>query len=260
MVPEGKYLEDAQLGRCTGPKSRPVISHTVSQLEDRMSNYLPDIIDGAANVLFAIAFIAFYFIPNYPKLHKKKWLLLGFAFFLFLGVNSLYKGGKNYAAQRIPQKAEVEQSLLKNGQLALNDFTYTSPEGFKILIPSGFTYSVPDGAISLIAVKNFDQNVNVSLIVMKLNDPKTLDQLISDIMKLDANGKKYFFDKDIQRQDLRRGYVEVVKEGVSGKAAIALIKNEDSIYQVMMSTEKSHFEKLEPIFERVLNSFSPLKI
>ncbi|HAD04050.1 MAG: hypothetical protein A2091_13280 [Desulfuromonadales bacterium GWD2_61_12] len=225
-----------------------------------MSNYFPDIIDGAVNVLFTIAFISLYFIPKYPKLYKKKWLLLAAVFFLILGGNSLYKGAKNYAGQRIPQKAEVEQSLLKNGQLALDDFIYTSPDGFKILIPSGFTYSVPSGAISLMAVKTIDQNANIALIVLKLNDSKSLDQLISDIMKLDANGKKYFFDKDIQRQYLRRGYVEVLKDGVSGKAAIALIKNENSIYQVMMSTKNSHFEKIEPIFERVLNSFSPLKI
>ena len=219
-----------------------------------MSNYLPDLIDGALNIIFAGVFVVAFFISKYPKLHKKKWLLLGAICFFALGGNGIYKSAKAYLNQKIPTKTEVEASISK-GEVAVSDFIYSSTDGFKVLMPAGFTYSTPGGAISVAAVKNLDQDTTVAFIVMKLTDTKSLDQIIDDILQLKANGKTYYFDKGQQGQNIRKGVVSIDKDGVLGKAAIALIKRGSAIYQIMLTTKESHFENIEPLFQKILNSF-----
>ena len=220
-----------------------------------MQNYLPDFIEGLLNILIAAVFVAYFFIPKYPKLYKKKALILGALCLFALGGNGIYKGFNAYLNQKIPTQAEVENSISQKGIVTLKDFIFSSTDGYRVLIPAGFTYSEPGGVISIIAIRDLNQETSAVLIVMKITESKNLDQLIDDILKLEPNGKTYFFDKEQKGKDLRKGIVEVQKDGVFVKGAIALIKKGSSIYQVMLSTKVGNFEQIERLFERILSSF-----
>jgi len=82
-----------------------------------MSNYLPNLISGSLDLILAGFFIAFFFIPKFPKLYKKTWLVLAACGFLILGGIDIYQGVKNFLDHKISAQEETGTSISETGNI-----------------------------------------------------------------------------------------------------------------------------------------------
>ena len=64
---------------------------------------------------------------------------------------------------------EAKEVFTQNSQLAKDETTYTSSDGYSVTIPEGFSY-VPEkhGAVPLMAVKDISQSSRYTIIITRV--------------------------------------------------------------------------------------------
>ena len=207
-------------------------------------------------VITGLVLIRFYFNPKVPRLHKKKWVPVLSVFVLSYGIYGVFEAYQGYSKNQIPSKNELEKSISDHGVIATEDISYTSQDGYEILIPANYTYITSQhGRWSLTARKDYS-----ALLVAKyksvLNLSKHLDDISSQFKKSSPTVKVLSrreitgHDAEVQRVDL-----EMERQGVPVRVTIVFFNAGETLYQLNLTGPKLFYGLMEAEFERIINSF-----
>jgi len=209
---------------------------------------------------------------RFDSLHKRwlrhlKWL--GPLSILIFGLSAIATSvGGSYVANSgasTARKVEAMQNAVSNeGKLAERDTFIDSPEGFRILVPNGYTYSKPLGSsISLLAL--FDAKGEampvLSVFVTKLDGQ--LDGAFETVKSsmISRNSTTNFSETTVshakQSQMLRVNFVSR-ENGVDIKGGMAFFANQGRLFGLTYGARVERFGMNEALFERVVASFEPI--
>ena len=91
--------------------------------------------DKGIMILAALLLLRYYFNPKNPRLYKKKWVLLASGFIFFYSIFNLVVAYKDYSESRLPSSEKLKETILSDGVILSEDITYSSSDGYQILIP-----------------------------------------------------------------------------------------------------------------------------
>ncbi len=222
-----------------------------------MSTLIAEYIDKAITLFASALFLKYYFSPKMPRFYKKKWVVIISCFLLIYSIIGFTKAYQEHADQRLPSREELQEEIIANNTLVEEDFAYTSPDGFSIIIPAGYAYTVfPSGAISMTAVKEASQS-GIVVAVYKGNDKleKTLNATL-ELLK-DKNNTYTFSpasDMKIGRDKAIRVNLEVTKQGMPIQGCFIFSKSGNRFFQFMMSCPSSIYSEESSTYEKVISS------
>jgi len=207
-------------------------------------------------ILAALLLLRYYFNPKNLRLYKKKWVLFASGFIFFYGIFNLVVAYKDYSESRLPSSEKLKETILSDGVILSEDITYSSSDGYQILIPAGYRYvKGQPGAISLSAARE-----GAALLVVKMSDPKPLDELGNNIieeMERRASESELQLRQDIllEGADALRLDWGLVRKGIPVNVIMVLVKQGRSLFHLTMSCPRELSKQSGPEFERIINSF-----
>ncbi len=220
-----------------------------------MANLIAQFVDSGILILAAGLLLWYYFKPE-TKLYKKKWVLAGCALILLYSVIKLGMTCRKYAASRVPSKESLEKTIQKSGETADGNFTFSSKDGYQVLIPAGYKYIVPQsGGLLLAATKD-----NSVFLVARMQDQAGLDTIMDHVLmslqtknpvfKLNDRRKININDLDAVRVDC-----SVTRNGVLARVITVMFRKNNNLFQLTFSCPQESFEGLKAEYWRILKSF-----
>ena len=144
-----------------------------------MISFILNWIDKAIMICAAFLLLRYYYNPKASRLYKKKWVLFVCGFLLFYSIFDLVVAYRDYPGSRLPSSIELKKTMVSEGTILTENVIYSSPDGYQILIPAGYTYiKGQSGGLSVSAAKE-----GAALVIAKMSDPNPLDELGSDIIE-----------------------------------------------------------------------------
>ena len=221
-----------------------------------MISFILNWADKGIMILAALLLLRYYFNPANPRLYKKKWVLFASGFIFFYGIFNLVVAYKDYSESRIPSSEKLKETILSDGVVLSEDVTYSSSDGYQILIPAGYKYiKGQPGGLSLSAARE-----GAALLVAKMSDPKPLDELGNNIieeLKGRASESKLQLRHDISLNgaDALRLDWELVRKGIPVNVIMVFVKQGGTLFHLTISCPKEFSKQSGPEFERIINSF-----
>ena len=222
-----------------------------------MARLIAQWVDNGIMILAACLLLRFYFKPEAKRIYKKKWVLFACAFLILYSVVELALAYREHFQSRVPTRAEIEDTILADGLVLSTDQLYSSQDGYQVLVPAGYRrVEMQSGAVSLVAVKE-----GVSLLVAVLPISESLGKTVADVKRhLKSKNSTYSFlaqqNKALADVNVVVLELEVRKQGVPFQGLIAMFKQERTLFQLTLSSEKSMFSSQRPEFERIIQSFA----
>ena len=222
-----------------------------------MRSLIAEYIDKAITLIASALFLKYYFSPKMPRFYKKKWVIVISCFLLIYSIIGVTRAYLEYADQRLPSKEELQEKIIANNTIVEKDFTFNSSDGYSLIIPSGYAYTVlPTGAMSVTAIKEKAQSV---IAVAKFEEKGSIEQVINGMHELmKKKNRTYSFTSKkhikISGYDAVRIDLDVEKQGVPTKGIIVLLKGKYRFYQLIMSCPSSAFLEEKTIYEKVITS------
>lgn len=157
----------------------------------------------------------------------------------------------------------VQENLSAEGKMAGHDQAIQSPEGFRVLIPKGYTYSKPPGTpLSLAAAYDINGAATpaISVSVMKLDD--RLDRVIESMKTiLIARNKTTKFSEtqvtDTGQFKLYRTTMTSQRDGGNVKGGMLFFENGGRAFILTYGTREELFNANARVFEKIIRSFGP---
>lgn len=185
-------------------------------------------------------------------------------------VMSLLEFGASIFAENISfvesqQKArqKIHASVSSSGKLADQNQVVDAPEGFRVMIPKGFTFKeLPDKAPALIAIFDFNGAATPVISVSVFPPDGSLEQVIESTKTLlIAKNKTYkFSETQIIDEGLNKIYrtsLSMQRDGVNVKGGMLFFENEGKVFSLTYVTQENLFDTNAAVFERVVHSFGP---
>ena len=151
--------------------------------------------------------------------------------------------------------AELDRAYADNNTLLTSDHVYESPNGYSILIPTGYTYTpFKSGQMSLMAF-----NKPSGLMISKHWAPSGLYRSISGICNaLQRKNETYSFlpEEAVEAaatHAIRRDFT-VRKQGVNAKGIVVWFKIDNTLYQLMLNCPEKDFATFSSEYEKIVDS------
>lgn len=164
-------------------------------------------------------------------------------------------------------KREAIQALQENisskGLLAEYDQTIEAPEGFKVLVPQGFTYSKPPGTqFSLVAANDVNGAGTPVFMVYVVKYDGSLDQFIETMKSgLIAKNQTTKFSgtqvTDMGQYRLNRISMSSKRENGYVKGGMLFIEKGGKVFILQYGTREDLFSANASLFEKIIHSFRP---
>jgi len=163
---------------------------------------------------------------------------------------------RKHVTSQIPSRASVEKAIQNSGQIVSEDFIFSSGDGYKILIPAGYTYiSSQAGGLSLTATKDHS-----AFLVFKTQDSASPDRIMDNVLiamrkrnstfRLDDRRKIRINESEAVRIDC-----SVTRNNVPAKLILVLCQKGSTIFQLTFSCPRELFAELKAEYENILTSF-----
>lgn len=219
-------------------------------------------IDPAISLFAAAFFLRFYYVPTMPRFYKKRWVVVVCCFLLLNSIIGITHAYRNYTQGKPPTREDLQKAMAANNTLVKQDFVFTSPDGYTLVLPAGYAYTTyASGAISLTAVKKHPQASEQSAIVVaRQQGNEELEPLIRNTLKsLKGKNSTYAFSPEspfsISGKEAVRVTLDVEKAGVPIKGILIFARAGSTIFEVMMSCPARLFSQESAEFEKVIGSF-----
>ena len=155
----------------------------------------------------------------------------------------------------------IQANLSAEGILAEHDLVIVAPEGFRVLIPKGYTYSKPPGTpLSLAAAYDINGTATlaISISVMKLDD--RLDRVIENMKAiLIAKNKTTKFSEtqvtETSQFKLYRTSMSSQRDSWNVKGGMLFFENAGKAFILTYGTREELFNAHAPVFEKITRSF-----
>lgn len=244
-----------------------------------MASLIDHLISMAAGITSAL--LGFRLLGPKPGMNAKydalygKWIRhlkwLGPVTILISGVqiamtaNEARAAGTDDSYKRELRKS-VETSISENGTIAERDRVFESNDGFRILIPAGFTYSKPPNTnIGLVAIYKPD-TVSTPAVIVAIETAKTsLDDFSSQVKQslLAKKDKTYKFAVPTMIQNgntrvQRTNFTAVRNDGQVIIGSMLLAAKGQKYFLVNVATTEAIYKKRKGELERVIVSFGLL--
>ncbi len=212
--------------------------------------------DNGIMILAASLLLWYYFKPEAKRLYKKKWVLAACVLLILYNVIEFGAAYREHMASRLPSRESVEKTIQKSGQIAAEDFAFSSKDGFQILVPSGYTYlSSQAGGLSLTATRD-----NSAFLVLKMQDPASLDMIADNTLAAMRKRNSTFKIDDrrmlvINESQAVRIECSLAKNDVPVKLVLVLVRKGNNLFQLIFSCPQELFAKMKPEYEKILTSF-----
>jgi hypothetical protein len=222
-----------------------------------MTSLILNWIDKAIMIFAALLLLRYYFNPKASRLFKKKWVLFVCGFLFFYSIYEIVEGYRDYSSGRVPTSQKLKKTIQSEGTVLSEDVTYSSPDGYEILIPAGYKYVQGlSKSLSLSAARE-----GAALLIAKISDPKPLDKLGSDIIeglkKRDSTSKLLSHQaSSLEDNDALRLDWELVRKGVPVKIIMVMVKRGRTLFQLTLSCPKTFSKQTNPEFQRIIKSFT----
>ena len=215
--------------------------------------------------IFSGGFYYLYFHKK-SKFYKKPWVLrlcvVGMVITIGQYSFEYWRNMIKSEAAKVERLEKLQNSVAQQGTLATSDVVFESPDGYRILIPSGYTYSKPTVAhVSLVAIKNFDTSHTPGLSVMVASSNATNEEFSDQARK--AMQKENSTTKFIDPVRFKNGLTEInrvemtsVREKGNLMSIMLFASNAGKNYTVIIGTRAELFSASKPEFERIVSSFS----
>lgn len=229
-----------------------------------MSTYLATFLDDVFSVAAGLFLLTFYFKKN-SKLYRKKWVLAGMALLIFNGATGGIRNYKKYYASGMPARERVIKEISLTDTALKQDYLFQSAQGFRMVIPEGYSYKVYQEGRSLIAFKKRgDSEFLEGLFVIGKTESfddletavdKAVQYLVSKNDTYRFSAREFFGESG--REGIRMN-VSVVKKGEAMKAIMAYIKKPGRpyVYEITLACHEKFWEENRNLFEQTLNTFS----
>jgi len=240
---------------------------------------LSSILDHAISILTGVALTLVGFRVIGPKRDKSskyelfystwikhlRWLgpLVVLIFSVHLGFAFLVRNrpatGESLKAE---MRASVENSLSSDAKLAADDYVFESDEGFSILIPAGFTYSIPSKQIALAAIcKSGDSTSAVILVSVErsaLGTEAYIDQLKQTLLSNKHKTHRFseiesFINGDVVLQVLKDRVVR--DDGVAMQSMSLIASKEQKFLVATITVSEDEYGRHIDELDRVKASF-----
>jgi hypothetical protein len=157
----------------------------------------------------------------------------------------------------------LQENLSAEGKLADHDQVIQAPEGFRVLIPEGYTYSKPPGTpLSLAAEYDINGAATpaISVFVTKLDD--RLDRFIENTKAiLNSRNKTTKFSEtqvtETNHFKLYRTTMTSQRDGRDTKGGMLFFESEGKVFILTYGTHEELFNANAPVFEKIIRSFGP---
>lgn len=169
-----------------------------------------------------------------------------------------------YEESKQKQVLEIQDSVSSEGKLAGRDQIISSQDGFKVLVPQGYTSSKPSGtSFSMVAAYDAKGEATpvFSVAVLTLDD--RLDRTVEKMkaILISRNPTYKFTETKQAKLGLVNGYrvfLTSEQNGIEIRGGAAFFASERKLFMLIYGTRIELYDKNDPIFERVISSFGPI--
>lgn len=157
----------------------------------------------------------------------------------------------------------VEESLSSDGKTAQNDKTIQSSDGFRILIPKGYTYSKPPGAkFNLVAVHDVNGIATPAFSVSVLKLDGSLERVIENTKNILVKGDSTtnFVDTQVSNSGpltLYRITMTSLSNGIRLRGGMLIFESQGKAFTLTYGTREDMYYENVPVFKKVMASFRP---
>ncbi len=157
----------------------------------------------------------------------------------------------------------IQENLSAEGKTAQHDQLIQSPDGFKVLIPEGFTYSKPpETPLSLAAAYDIQGAATPTFSVTILNLDSRLDQFVENTkttLIARNNTTKFSTTQATDRGQVKLFHTSMASQrnGVNVKGGMLFFENGGKAFILTYGTHEGLFNASEPVFEKITSSFGP---
>lgn len=222
-----------------------------------MTSLILNWIDKAIMILAALLLLRYYFNPKVSRLFKKKWVLFLCGFLFFYSIYEIVEHYRDYSSSQVPTSQKLKESIQSEGTLLSEDVTYSSLDGYEILIPAGYKY-VQDlsKSLSLSAARE-----GAALLIAIFSDPKPLakhgDEIIEEMKIRDSTAKLVSHQASaLKDNDALRLDWELVRKGVPLELIMVMVKRGKTLFQLTLSCPKTFSKQSNPEFQKIIKSFT----
>jgi hypothetical protein len=157
----------------------------------------------------------------------------------------------------------VGESLSAQGKLAQQDQVLAISDGFKVLVPQGFTYSKPQGTpYSMFAIYDANGAATPGFFVQVVKNDGIATEVF-DIVKTKMMEKnsatKFSKTQAVDRTNykLYRADMSTQQNGNPVKGGMLLFENDGKLFTMTYGTREELFDKNAALFEKIVQSFEP---
>jgi hypothetical protein len=157
----------------------------------------------------------------------------------------------------------VGESLSAQGKLAQQDQVVAVSDGFKVLVPQGFTYSKPkDTPYSMFAIFDADGAATPGFFVQVVKNDGIATEVF-DIVKTKMTEKnsatKFSKTLAVERANykLYRADMSTQQNGNPIKGGMLFFENDGKLFTMTYGTREELFDKNAALFEKIVQSFEP---
>jgi hypothetical protein len=157
----------------------------------------------------------------------------------------------------------VGESLSAQGKLAQQDQVLVLSDGFKVLVPQGFTYSKPQGTpYSMFAIYDADGAATPGFFVQVVKNEGVATEVF-DIVKtkmMEKNGATKFSKTlavDRTNYKLYRADMFTQQNGNPVKGGMLFFESDGKLFTMTYGTREDLFDKNAAMFEKIVQSFEP---
>lgn len=199
-----------------------------------------------------------YFRKSNSHFYKKRWVIICSTVLLLASGYKAYDKALHIYQKEVPTSEEMLNLISDEGRYVEQDTLIESKLGFKLLIPSGYVFTLPNKRMALVATKEMSDGTRNTATVGIIDTGIDLDATVKETLEyLLSKNPTYRFDQQSHRdQGTVKIGLEVTRNEIPAKGWASFCKKGRSTFFLLVVTSKANWELSETEVSKILESFT----